>query len=167
MFEQRSKTPVKNKEFDLWETPHEVYHELCRKFKVNPLLDVACIKKNGKCVEGYYFDERMDGLSLPWTKTVWCNPPHSNTEIWVRKAFAEWKKNNITIMMLLPTNTMSTNFWHECIEGKAEYHPIQGRIKFLKNDKTSRYPSRNAYLCVIWNQENGHELHLKGTTEEQ
>lgn len=149
MSKQWSKTFNFDKD-DYWETPNELFRELCKKFKVTPVLDVACTLKNGMCKDGYYKDRGMDGLSLPWKKTIWCNPPHSQTESWVRKAFVEWNKHNTTIMMILPTNTMSSNFWHEYIEGKAEYHPLEGRIRFLQDGKPSKYPSRNAYVCIIW-----------------
>ena len=53
-------------------------------------------------------------------------------------------------MMILPTNTMSSKYFEECIEGSAEYHPIFGRIKFLIDGSVSKFPSRNAYICVVW-----------------
>ena len=62
----------------------------------------------------------------------------------------EWKENNINIMLLIPTNTMSSNYWHQYIEGNAEYHPVKGRIHFLQDGKVSPFPSRNAYVCVIF-----------------
>ena len=59
--------------------------------------------------------------------------------------------------MIIPANTISSNYWHEFIEGNAEYHPIRGRIKFLTpntlgNYEVSDFMSRNAYMCVIFRQ---------------
>lgn len=149
------KFPLTLAENDVWETPQETYHELCKKYQVFPLLDVACSTQDCKCKKGYYSDKGLDALSLDWMETVWCNPPHSETERWVRKAYAEWKKHNTTIMMIIPANTMSSVYWQDCIEDKAEYHTIEGRIKFLKDGNPSKYHSRNAYLCVIWRRKNG------------
>jgi len=58
-------------------------------------------------------------------------------------------------MMILPANTVSSQYWHDCIEGIAEYHPIKGRIRFLRDGKPSEYPSRNAYVVVIWRARDG------------
>jgi len=138
--------------FDEWETPLETYYALCDKFKVYPELDVACTALNCKCVEGHYADHGIDGLGMDWTRTVWCNPPHSETKKLVRKAYEQWQMHNITVMMTLPTNSMSAVYWHDCIEGKAESHAIKGRIRFLRDGRPANNPSRNAYVCVIWRE---------------
>jgi len=138
------------KKDDEWETPPELYHSLCRKHQIQPELDTACTTSNCKCKLGYYSDKSFDGLTLDWDKPVWCNPPHSETEKWVRRAYSQWKQNNISILMIIPANSMSSNYWHDCIEGKAEISPIPGRIKFLKDGNPSEHYSRNAYVCIIW-----------------
>lgn len=56
----------------------------------------------------------------------------------------------MNIMMIIPTNTMSSGYWHNYIEKFAEYHPIKGRIRFLVDGKPSKHTSRNAYCVVIW-----------------
>ena len=35
--------------------------------------------------ENYYIGRGEDGLSLPWTGTVFCNPPFSQKELWIEK----------------------------------------------------------------------------------
>jgi len=130
---------------DEYETPNELYANLVDRFDLTPSLDVASDEYNSKCLF-----RLKDGLKDEWTAHSWCNPPHSQNEVFVRKAFEQWKKHNINIMMLLPCNTQSSKYWHECIEGVAEYHPIKGRIKFLVDGKPSKFPSRNAYCVVIW-----------------
>ena len=139
-------------EEDEYETPPELYKDLCKKYDISPELDVCADALNKKC--DYYFDMTMDGLYNPWRHDVWCNPPHSITEKFVRRAKFQWKKYNINIMMIIPTNTMSSIFWHECIEDIAEYHAIKGRPRFLQNGKKAPHISRNAYVCVIWRKVN-------------
>lgn len=130
---------------DEYETPPQLYNELCYKTGIKPKLDVAANTSNRKCLE--YL---KDGLHESWNKDVWCNPPHSITEKFVRKACEQWHKNNINILMIIPTNTMSSSFWHECIEPYAEYFAIRGRIRFLRFGHPAKHASRNAYVCVIW-----------------
>ncbi|UVF62466.1 DNA adenine methyltransferase [Nitrososphaeria virus YSH_922147] len=137
---------------DEYETPKELLNYLQVTYDFYYLLDVASTKENFKGIE-----RLTDGLVEDWILNsnplytdVWCNPPHSKNEQFVRKAFEQWQKHNINIMMLLPCNTQSSKYWHECIEGVAEYHPIKGRIRFLVDGKPSKHLSRNAYCVVIW-----------------
>lgn len=137
---------------DEYETPKKLYEELCTKYNIQPSLDVAANQENKKCYEWFGPDLRKDSLKINWNynRDVWCNPPHSKTEQFVRKAHKEWQEGNINIIMIIPTNTMSSRFWHECIEGIAEYHAVEGRPRFLKNGRPSIFNSRNAYVCVLW-----------------
>lgn len=138
---------------DEYETPSKLFVNLCMTYNVKPLVDYAADRKNKKCLE--YFDKGKNGLWATWDKEGWINPPHTLSGDFVRKAYRSWLDNNITLMMIIPTNTMSSLFWHECIEGIAEYHAIKGRIRFLQNGKPAKYASRNAYVCVIWRKRDG------------
>jgi hypothetical protein len=68
----------------------------------------------------------------------------------VEKAYNEWQRNDISIIMLIPANTCSSKYWHDYIEGNAEYHAVKGRIRFLHDGSPSEYVSRNSYMCVIF-----------------
>jgi site-specific DNA-methyltransferase (adenine-specific) len=133
---------------DEWETPKELFDELCDKYNIFPRLDPCATNANRKCL--MFFTKEENALEQEWEYDVWCNPPHSITGEFVRKAHTEWIKNNINIMMLVPANTVSTVWWHECVEGVAEYHPVKGRIRFIRDGEPSKFQSRNAYMCVIF-----------------
>ena len=135
---------------DEWETPQELYDHLCEKYTVFPQLDVCATLENRKCGD-YYFEDRCGGgLVCNWKKDVWCNPPHSKNEEFVIKAYEEWSKHNINIMMILPANSMCTNYAEHLIQPYAEYHPINRKFcKFLYNGKV-KDSSRNGYFVVIW-----------------
>ena len=146
---------------DDWETPDELYQQLILVSGILPQLDVCATKQNKKCL--YYLGESDNALhaNTEWhgnvrniikgKKTgVWCNPPHSQTGAFVKKAFEQWQKHNINVLMIMPTNTMSSNYWHNYIEGNAEYFAIKGRIRFKIGGVLSQHVSRNAYVCVIF-----------------
>ena len=142
---------------DDYKTPRDLYLHLCTEYNVEPKLDVCATSRNRQCVR--YIGELADALAedYDWTSDSWCNPPHSKTGAFVKKAYEQWRKHNINIIMIIPANSISSNYWHEFIEGNAEYHPIHGRIQFLvPNDVgvyiTSDFMSRNAYMCVIFRQ---------------
>ena len=136
---------------DEYETPLELFESLNLKYNLETELDVCCDDKN---IKGTFRLPDGNSLDYEWknaySSDIWCNPPHSLNDVFVRKAYEQWKKHNINIMMIIPTNTMSSRYWHECIEGIAEYHPIKGRIRFLVDGKPSKHSSRNAYCVVIW-----------------
>lgn len=133
---------------DNYETPAKLFKDLCKQYHIRPKLDVCATKQNTKCIN--FFDKRTNGLELDWILSSFCNPPHSETGLWVKKAFEQHIQNNIDVMLLIPANTMSSHYWHTFIEDIAEYHAIQGRIRFLINGKPSSHSSRNAYVCVIY-----------------
>lgn len=135
---------------DEWETPRELYDELCNRYKINPAFDVAATSQNTLCVNYKTKEDEIDGLQCNWIQDTWVNPPHSLNEEFVRKAYEQNQKNNTNVIMILPCNAMSAEYWHDCIEKKAEYHPIKGRIRFLIDGKLSKFASRNAYVAVIW-----------------
>ena len=131
---------------DEFETPPQLYNDLCNKYRVFPKLDTAANQGNSLC-------ERfcVNGLEESWSTDAWCNPPHSITGKFVEKAYNEWRQNNINILMIIPANTVSSIFWHTYIVGHAEYYAQpKGRIKFNKNKQPTKYQARNAYMVVIW-----------------
>jgi len=132
---------------DDWETPNSLFSFLCKKYNIEPKLDVCASDLNHKVDK--YFTKETDALKQEWPFHSWCNPPHSKTEAFVRKAYREHLLNHIDIIMIIPTRCMSARFWFDCIEGKAEYHPIQNRIHFKRNGRDIG-PAMQAYVCVIW-----------------
>ena len=95
-----------------------------------------------------FYTEEEDGLTEPWEHDVWCNPPHSRTGDFVRKAYTSWLENNINVMVLVPANTVSTIWWHDYVENMTEYHAIKGRIRFIRDGKPAKFVSRNSYILI-------------------
>lgn len=111
-----------------WETPKDFFNKLNDEF--NFTLDPCCREYNFTCKKYYTIDD--DGLSKDWNnEIVYCNPPYGR-EIgkWVKKCYDEWIKNNITIVMLIPSRT-DTKWFHKYIYNKAEIRFIEGRLKFI------------------------------------
>ena len=140
---------------DDWETPREFFRQLDQEFHFT--LDPCCTHKNAKCKKHYTKEE--NGLVQDWgSKTVFCNPPYSKAgrqDAWVKKGCEESRKENTTVVMLLPARTDTRRF-HQYILGKAEVRFIQGRIAFEVNGEPIRdrkgkpmgapFPS----MVVVW-----------------
>jgi phage N-6-adenine-methyltransferase len=118
-------------------TPPELFAQLDERFG-GFTLDVAASADNARCER--YFDREADGLSRPWTwEQVWCNPPFSTIEPWLEKAWGEWYRGAMLIVMLLPANRTDQPWWQRWVEpslrtqaGPLRVEFLPGRIKFLR-----------------------------------
>jgi len=73
----------------------------------------------------------FDGLKIKWHGDVFCNPPYSQIELWIKKALQE-RENCKSIIMLLPNWT--DRKWFSLIQ-EFPIKFTKGRIRFL-NPKT-------------------------------
>lgn len=132
---------------DEYGTPDDLFKEVCTFHGVTPELDVCADKLNRKC--NMYLS---DALEEDWTAAVWCNPPHSKTIQFVQKAWEQWMKHNIDILLIIPANSVCTKYAKKFIKGSATIEPIYYRPKFLKDGKPSKYNSRNSYFSVCYHK---------------
>lgn len=82
----------------------------------------------------------MDSPKIGGGYRVWCNPPYSQIDKWVKKAFYESKKDNTLIVMLIPSRT-DTKYFHDYIYKRTEIRFIKGRLKFGDNVNSAPFPS--------------------------
>ena len=147
-------------------------------------LDVAASPHNAKCARYFtdpdnapaarprnLFDHEqpaiaqpvsvgVDGLAQSWAdEMVWCNPPYSDIEPWIRKAWAEHATTR-GIVMLLPANRTEQAWWQEHVEphrdrqdGALHVEFLAGRLRFLKPGQDAIGPNeRPPFGCclLIW-----------------
>lgn len=120
---------------DDWETPKELFDRMDRQFHFE--MDVAAKEENTKCRR--FYTREMNGLSLPWSKVNWCNPPYGKEIIeWCRKADEEAQNGKFTAM-LIPART-DTRWFHEyCKKYRIEF--LRGRVKFVGAKCGAPFPS--------------------------
>ena len=124
---------------EVWSTPQDFYDELNKEF--NFTLDPCALKENAKCKQ--YFTPDDDGLTKDWNgNIVFCNPPYGRKiSDWVEKCFNESKKENTTVVMLIPSRT-DTKYFHKFIYKKAkDIRFIKGRLKFGNSKNSAPFPS--------------------------
>lgn len=93
-------------------------------------LDVAACKQSHWAPR--YFTKADDGLKQRWFGRVWCNPPFSILEPWLRKTWQEWRSGRVElVVMLLPTRTEQP-WWHRLVEPKRDLRSSPLRSRFLK-----------------------------------
>ncbi|WP_442773992.1 DNA N-6-adenine-methyltransferase [Lactococcus hircilactis] len=123
---------------DLWSTPWDFFDKLNDEFHFT--LDPCSTHENAKCYKHFTIEE--DGLLQDWgNEVVFCNPPYGRQiKDWVKKAYKESRKDNTTVVMLIPART-DTIYFHEYIYHKAEIRFIKGRLKFGDAKNAAPFPS--------------------------
>lgn len=124
---------------DLWATPQEFFDKLNAEFGFT--LDPCATHENAKCDK--YFTIKENGLKQDWQgETVFCNPPYGRAiKDWVKKCYEESRKENTTVVMLIPART-DTKYFHEYIYHEAkEIRFIKGRLKFGDAKNSAPFPS--------------------------
>ena len=126
----------------------------------------SCRESPAADVIGYFWTKADDGLSKPWKgERVFCNPPWSDIEPWVRKAWHEVEHEGCPlVVMLLPAWT-DREWWHKYVEPKRDRSPLWGvtlESKFLKRmpfghpgNPDAQGMGQPPFFCVllIWRRE--------------
>ena len=85
------------------------------------------------------FDKKVDidGLTIPWKRTNYVNPPYNSARPWVRKAKLEQDRGNTTIMLLKIT-TLGTQYMKACAP-TAEIRVLSHPLRFSGYDGIVRF----------------------------
>lgn len=152
---------------DYYCTPPQIVIEIESETGLKFELDAAANESNSLCPA--FLSEESDALKQEWlvkaidnnsTITpgvkvpVFCNPPRSKNGKFIRKAFEEWNKWNMDIVVLVCWNDFGNKYGQECIiQPKQlgqliEIHNL-GKVTFYKDGQISKFPSRLNY-CWVW-----------------
>ena len=95
----------------------------------------------------------VDGLTVPWGKTTFVNPPYSNAKPWVLKAVAEHKLGK-TVILLLKVDILPTAYFQQCADA-VELRFFNHRIQFPGFERKARFASM---LVVFKNKTNSFKM---------
>lgn len=112
------------------ETPTELFERLNTIY--NFTLDPCSTKRNAKCKK--YYTKKQDGLSKDWSdEIVFCNPPYSEWQKWVKAVFEHTIGYPKLVVFLLAART-DTKAFHNYLWGSRgrldEAYAV--RIDFLE-----------------------------------
>ena len=130
--------------------------------RFNFSIDVAASAENAKLPR--YFTEEASGLEQSWAhERVYCNPPFSDIEPWLIKAWREERAE--VIVMLLPANRTEQGWWQRQIEPRRDkalspltVEFLPGRQRFLKPGQTEIGPNERppfGMVLCIWTRTGG------------
>lgn len=128
----------KDRRFTLTETDL-----LCRSYAQVTHWDLDVAAEEARHLAPWWFDEKTDGLKQKWkAQNVWCNPPFSDIEPWVIKAWHSlYSGRSNTIAMLLPANRTEQPWWQEHIEPFRDWSSPEGRLRTYFLPKRVRFGS--------------------------
>jgi phage N-6-adenine-methyltransferase len=146
-----------NPKVDERQTSPEVFDPLHERFRFT--IDAAALPRNAKLERFWTPDD--DALSRSWARErVWCNPPYSDIEPWIDKAWHEWGKLGgcPLIVMLVPANRTEQGWWQRAVEpgrlsGDLRVEFLPGRLRFIAFDADEIKPNeRPPFGCclLIW-----------------
>lgn len=104
-------------------------------------LDVAACEEAHRAERWY--SKEQDGLSLQWWGNVWCNPPWSDIEPWVVKAWLETMSSSavLSVAMLLPGDRRHRPWWQRHVEPYRDRRQMRAGVALETHDP----PTRPAY----------------------
>lgn len=111
---------------DHWSTPAATYEALHAEF-------------------GFTFDPcplmaQEDGRKVVWTGNVFCNPPYSRIDEFLRKGLYHLAKRDCAVLVyLIPARTDTAWFHDYCQRGEIRF--IRGRLKFGDSKNSAPFPS--------------------------
>jgi site-specific DNA-methyltransferase (adenine-specific) len=134
------------KSSDLWETPLDFFEPLNREFHFT--LDACASHENHLLPK--YFTIETNGLIQSWEgECVFINPPFSTFSAWIEKAYFESKKNDITIVMIIPSRT-DTKAWHNFAMKANQIRFCIPRVNFLLNKQKTKNGSTFPLSIIVF-----------------
>lgn len=136
---------------DTFNTPDFIFKQLDDLYGFT--LDAACDSSNNKVPNAFCYDLGHDGLIESWGgHKVFCNPPFSQKDKWIKKAYEEvYEKDCVFCAMILPLNCMSTiAFYDTIIKNNVSYEVLKGRIQFLSNQTKEIAPNNNSGTVIVY-----------------
>lgn len=120
---------------DVWGTPRPLFEALDQEFGFS--LDPCSDGTNAMCDR--FFTPVENGLLRSWAdEVVFMNPPYSECDAWMRKAYGE-SLEGATVVCLVPART-DTDWWHRYAM-KGEIRFIRGRLRFGDAPANAPFPS--------------------------
>lgn len=130
---------------DEWTTPLRLMRWAKTRWEFT--LDV-CASANNAQVSNY-FDVERNGLFENWEGVCWMNPPYSQVDLWINKAWREMQTHGAVVVALLPART-DTSWWHRYVMSADRVWFIKGRLHFGGSTNPAPFPN-----CVVlfqkWN----------------
>lgn len=143
----QSNTPDSKK--DNWNTPWHAVKDAEALLGVRFALDAcACDKATAKAKR--FISPEQDSLKTEWdTGPVWCNPPFSQKQAFLKRARRQSREHGVIVCMMLPYEPC-TKWWREYVSGCASvvYVP-DGRYNYCDPATKAEITGVNFASCFV------------------
>ena len=127
-------------ESDEWYTPPDVYRALDAEFHFDFDPFPASYGKPLK----------FNGLTVPWKRRNFVNPPYSLVAEALRKGAEEARRGNLSVFLIFART--ETRAWHEYIIGRpnVEVRFVRGRLRFLSPSGKSGTATAPSAVVIMY-----------------
>lgn len=87
------------------------------------------------------------GLSIPWPKKVFVNPPFNRLDLWVEKCAVEYMAGS-EVTLLMPAR-VDTKYFHAWVLPYAQIEFIKGRVRYVDLDESSEMPQAAPFPSIL------------------
>lgn len=134
-------------------TPMDIFTK-CEDFWNKRITFDLCATPDNTRTRLFYSEKHnfLKMLKLNPNFVYWCNPPHDQTKEFVMQCFKMWYTSNVNIIMLIPINTLCSNYARRYLLEYAKFKVITGRIKFCcpHCGTPTKLNSVNGYVSVLY-----------------
>ncbi|MGI4732589.1 MAG: DNA N-6-adenine-methyltransferase [Janthinobacterium lividum] len=82
-------------------------------------------------------------------RLVFVSPPWSNQGAWIKRAFDQWLKGNVGIIICLVPAATDARFFHKILAKHADVYFVEGRPHFSKTDGSSEGTMRPTMIVMF------------------
>lgn len=126
-------------------TPFALYQQLDSVFKFSH--DMAATRDNRLTIR--YFSDSL--IISDWNRigSLWCNPPFSNKEEFLKRG-VEARDTNIVTVFIVPNNARSTEWWRTYALQADQIINLTPRVNYFLDGKEARGVAFDSCLLVYY-----------------
>lgn len=151
---KKSETPVNKKDF--WNTSDLAISDALALCGISDFDLDACATSIYESKAEQFITPEIDALNHEWDcvfsgeiKSVWCNPPFSQKELFLKRSKEQSAKHNLTVCCMIPFEPC-TKWWREYVSDKATFVYVpSGRYCFVDDETKMEVKGVNFCSCFV------------------
>jgi hypothetical protein len=92
-----------------------------------------------------------DGLKIPWSGSVFCNPPYSNNVEWCKKCVKHFQRTGEDVILMIFSHT-STGYFQDTAKQATGMNFLNKRVKFLNSQGQLQRMAPNGSVLIAFGQ---------------
>ena len=151
---KKSETQISKK--DIWNTSDIAINDALALCGIDSFDMDACATSEAESKGFNFISPEDDALIEEWSgyvgsgvRSVWCNPPFSQKELFLKRAKEQSEKHNLTVCCMIPFEPC-TKWWGELVRDKATFVYVpSGRYNFIDDETKKEVKGVNFCSCFV------------------